>query len=107
MSSATICDPSDSELAKQISGTFSIRLKEDHFSFPTKSVISNPKVDTLYESAMQAGARGGKLLGAGGGGFLLFYVEPEKQEAVRKAMTGLQEVEFHVTRYGSRVVYFA
>lgn len=71
------------------------------------SVISNTKVDTLYESAMQAGARGGKLLGAGGGGFLLFYVEPEKQEAVRKAMTGLQEVEFHVTRYGSRVVYFA
>jgi D-glycero-alpha-D-manno-heptose-7-phosphate kinase len=69
------------------------------------SGISNPKIAEWYEAAMNAGAKGGKLLGAGGGGFLLFYVDMEKQDVVRQAI-GLQEVDFHVTRYGSRVVYF-
>ena len=48
--------------------------------------ISNNDIDFLYKKAMDAGATGGKLLGAGGGGFLLFYVEPEYQENVRKAL---------------------
>lgn len=70
------------------------------------SAITNPVITGLYEKAVAAGARGGKLLGAGGGGFLLFCVEPEKQDEIRKALSGLKEVEFHVTKYGSRVVYF-
>lgn len=71
------------------------------------SGITNGVVNEYYAKAMEAGAKGGKLLGAGGGGFLLFYVNQENQNCVRKALAGLQEVEFHVTRYGSRVVYFA
>lgn len=69
--------------------------------------ISNQEIDKLYEKGIKAGATGGKLLGAGGGGFILFYVEPQYQSEVRRALHELQEAEFHVTRYGSRVVYFA
>lgn len=71
------------------------------------SAITNEEIDMLYQKATDAGAGGGKLLGAGGGGFILFYVEPEYQDKVREALRGLKEVEFHVTKYGSRVVYFA
>lgn len=69
--------------------------------------ISNREIDRIYEKGIAAGAAGGKLLGAGGGGFILFYAEPQYQSGVRQALYGLREVEFHVTRYGSRVVYFA
>lgn len=66
--------------------------------------ITNPQIDTLYEKAMAAGALGGKLLGAGGGGFLLFYVPKEQQAAVRAALDGLMEVPFAFEEDGSRVV---
>jgi D-glycero-alpha-D-manno-heptose-7-phosphate kinase len=66
--------------------------------------ISSPEIDSRYESALSAGAAGGKLLGAGGGGFLLVYCDEQFQGGVRKAV-GLREVEFHITRHGSRVVY--
>ena len=69
------------------------------------SSISSSQIDETYERALAAGAMGGKLLGAGGGGFLLFYCDEEKQPAVRKAV-GLKEVDFRLSRYGSRVVYF-
>ena len=52
----------------------------------TGSAVSTNSIDALYEKGMQAGALGGKLLGAGGGGFLVFYVQPEYQEAVKEAM---------------------
>lgn len=72
----------------------------------TGSKISTDSIDMLYQKAMDAGAIGGKLLGAGGGGFLLFYVQPEKQEAVRTALHGLMEVPFCFETGGSRVLYY-
>lgn len=67
--------------------------------------ISNREINAIYEKALKAGALGGKILGAGGGGFLLMYCNEDKQEAVRKAV-GLKEIEFKISPYGSRVVYF-
>ena len=68
--------------------------------------ISNPEIAKLYDAAMNAGAVGGKLLGAGGGGFLLFYCDEEHQSSVREAV-GLRQIEIAPDMYGSRVVYFA
>ncbi len=68
--------------------------------------ISNLEIDDYYKNAINAGALGGKLLGAGGGGFILLYCDEAKQESVRKAI-GLRELDFRIARYGSRVVYFA
>jgi D-glycero-alpha-D-manno-heptose-7-phosphate kinase len=70
------------------------------------SGVTNAAINELHEKAIHAGAKGGKLLGAGGGGFLLFFVEQDKQQAVRDAL-GLRELDFQITRYGSSVVYFA
>lgn len=55
---------------------------------------------------MEAGAKGGKLLGAGGGGFILLYCDEQYQDQVRQAL-GLKEVDFELSTYGSRVVYFS
>lgn len=68
--------------------------------------ISNDAIDTYYNKALEAGASGGKLLGAGGGGFILLYCDEQYQNAVREAV-GLMELNFRIARYGSRVVYFA
>lgn len=68
------------------------------------SGISNPDIDKAYEAAMNSGALGGKLLGAGGGGFLLFYCEPENQERLRKNI-GLKEFEFKFEQDGTSIVY--
>lgn len=72
----------------------------------TGDSISTGSIDELYEKGLSAGALGGKLLGAGGGGFLLFYVQPEKQEAVRKAMKELMYIPFKFEESGSRVIYY-
>ncbi len=69
-------------------------------------VVSTSDIDTLYQRGLQAGALGGKLLGAGGGGFLLFYVQPDKQEAVREALKELVEVPFRFENGGTRVIYY-
>ncbi|WP_312691996.1 GHMP family kinase ATP-binding protein [Caproiciproducens sp.] len=68
------------------------------------SGISNPEIDRTYETAMENGALGGKLLGAGGGGFLLFYCEPQNQEKLRIAV-GLKQMNFKFERDGTSVVY--
>lgn len=68
--------------------------------------ISNDSIDSLYAKAIQAGATGGKLLGAGGGGFLLFYVEKDKQSAVHEAMKDLLYVPFEFENGGTRVLYY-
>lgn len=68
--------------------------------------VSTPAVDGIYESARNAGALGGKLLGAGGGGFILFYVPEERQQAVRQALEGLLEVGFRFDASGSRILYY-
>ena len=69
------------------------------------SGISNPLIDDLYEKARSVGAIGGKLLGAGGSGFLLFYVRPENQENVRSAMCELREMKFEMDNTGSSIIY--
>jgi len=73
----------------------------------TGNKISTGDIDEQYEKAMKAGALGGKLLGAGGGGFLLFYVEKDKQPAVLDAMSNLMHVPFRFENGGTRVVYYA
>ena len=70
------------------------------------SGISTSAIDEVYETAMKAGARGGKLLGAGGGGFLLFFVEPERQPAVREALRELLYVPFRFETGGPQVVHY-
>ena len=73
----------------------------------TGSAITTGSIDALYEKGLQAGALGGKLLGAGGGGFMVFYVEPEKQNAVREAMKELMYVPFRFEDEGTKVIYYS
>jgi D-glycero-alpha-D-manno-heptose-7-phosphate kinase len=68
--------------------------------------VSNPQVDALYESARSAGAIGGKLLGAGGGGFILFFVPPEHQAKVRQQLSRLIHVPFAFEFSGSQIIFF-
>lgn len=68
--------------------------------------VSNNTIDEAYNAAMKAGAWGGKLLGAGGGGFMLFFAPPEAQPAVRAALAHLTEVPISMEREGSRVVLY-
>lgn len=68
--------------------------------------ISNPDIDALYDSARRAGAIGGKLLGAGGGGFLLLFVRPENQEAVRESLNGNLQVPVEFENGGSRIIFY-
>lgn len=70
------------------------------------SGISTDSIDGLYAKGMAAGALGGKLLGAGGGGFLLFYVEEDKQESVKKTMEDLLYVPFEFENGGTRVIHY-
>ena len=69
------------------------------------SGISNPLIDDAYERAMKAGATGGKLLGAGGAGFMLFYVPEDKQGAVREAISDLREMDFEMDNSGTSIVF--
>jgi len=67
--------------------------------------ITSPLINSYYEKAIKAGAIGGKILGSGGGGFLLFYCEEEKQDNVRKALSSLKEVPFTFEPQGSKIIY--
>lgn len=71
------------------------------------SKISTGAIDLIYEKAKRAGATGGKLLGAGGGGFILFYVEKERQKAVTEALGDLMQIPFRFEDGGSRIMYYA
>ncbi|MCP5468946.1 MAG: kinase [Chlamydiales bacterium] len=68
------------------------------------SQVSNPSIDEAYTRARAAGAYGGKLCGAGNGGFLLFVVPSEKQDSVRKALQ-LEEIKFNFEDEGSKIIY--
>ena len=68
--------------------------------------ISNDSIDALYKKAIDEGAVGGKLLGAGGGGFMLFYVEEDKQEKVKEALKQLLYVPFEFETGGTRIMYY-
>lgn len=73
----------------------------------TGAKVSNGSIDELYGKAIDAGALGGKLLGAGGGGFLLFYCEKEKQDILKAALEQLMIVPFNFENDGSQVLYYA
>ena len=73
----------------------------------TGAKISTGSIDELYEKGIKAGALGGKLLGAGGGGFLVFYVQPEKRQSVLAAMKDLLHVPFEFENGGTQVLYYA
>ena len=72
----------------------------------TGSAITTDSIDGIYERGIAAGALGGKLLGAGGGGFLVFYVPPEKQDAVKSAMGNLLHVPFQFENGGTQVIHY-
>ncbi|HXF85227.1 MAG TPA: GHMP kinase [Anaerolineales bacterium] len=67
--------------------------------------VSNSTIDEMYDTARRAGALGGKITGAGGGGFLMLYVPYEKQAAVRYALRGLQELPFRLEADGTKVIF--
>jgi len=69
------------------------------------AAVSNPRIDKLYQRARLAGAIGGKITGAGGGGFLLFFVPPERQNAVQAALADLVHVPFAFDMQGSRILF--
>ena len=70
------------------------------------SAVSTNSIDGLYARGIEAGALGGKLLGAGGGGFLVFYVQPEYQDNVRKSMSDLMYIPFEFENGGTRVIHY-
>ncbi len=80
-----------------------------HEAWQTKRELSakvtNPDVDNLYEEAARAGAIGGKLTGAGGGGFLLLFVPPHRQQAVRERLSKLIHVPFRFDFTGSQIIF--
>ncbi len=69
------------------------------------SKISTNVIDDLYATARQAGALGGKITGAGGGGFLMLYCPRDRQDAVRYALRDLPELPFHLERDGTKVIF--
>lgn len=69
--------------------------------------ISEPKIDAIYERACRAGALGGKLCGAGGGGFMLLYTPPEAQARVREELKDFLEVPFRFDTLGSHVIFYS
>lgn len=72
----------------------------------TGAAVSTDCIDELYAEGIKAGALGGKLLGAGGGGFLIFYVQPEKQQAVKEAMKSLMYIPFLFEDGGTQVIHY-
>lgn len=76
------------------------------FKRSLSSRITSDRIDEIYDRARQAGAIGGKLLGAGGGGFFLLFVEPDKQQAVKEALKHYLYVPFEFETGGSQIIYF-
>ena len=70
------------------------------------SAVSTDSIDELYAKGMEAGAIGGKLLGAGGGGFMVFYVRPDKQKSVREAMKDLMYIPFVFEDGGTQIIHY-
>ena len=87
------------EFGKLLDHTWQLKRK-------TGSKVSTNTIDLLYQKGIQAGALGGKLLGAGGGGFLLFYVQPEYQSQVKEAMKDLLYIPFQFEDNGTKILYY-
>ena len=98
----SICD----DLARGI--LYNVGEKLDHtwkIKKGLSSGISTPEIDEMYDVARKAGALGGKILGAGGGGFMLLYAPREKHMAVRTSLAQYREVPFNIDYLGSRIVF--
>jgi D-glycero-alpha-D-manno-heptose-7-phosphate kinase len=85
------------------------KLLDDQWRIKRKltDLISNNQIDEIYVKGMESGAIGGKLLGAGSGGFMLFFAPPNKHEAIRAALGDKLFVPFRFENTGSKIVYFA
>lgn len=70
-------------------------------------VVSTSKIDGMYETGIKAGAIGGKLLGAGGGGFMLFFAPPEKHKKIKEKLKKFLTVPFQIEYSGSQIIYYA
>jgi D-glycero-alpha-D-manno-heptose-7-phosphate kinase len=68
--------------------------------------VSTSHIDAIYDAALKSGALGGKLLGAGGGGFILFYVKPERREKLQQKLAHLLNVPFRFDSLGSQIIYY-
>lgn len=68
--------------------------------------ISTNNIDYIYNKAMDAGSLGGKILGAGGGGFILFFAEPKKHEKIKESLSDLLHVPFNINNNGSQIIFF-
>ena len=82
--------------------SFEIRLLKKSFS----SRVSTADIDGIYDTALRHGALGGKILGAGGGGFMLFFVRPGQRKRVENALRPLLHVPFNFDTTGSQIVYY-
>jgi D-glycero-alpha-D-manno-heptose-7-phosphate kinase len=71
------------------------------------SMITTDAIDRMYETALRAGALGGKLMGAGGGGFLLLFVRPQEQERMKEALGKLLYVPARFDHLGSQIIYYS
>ena len=76
------------------------------FIHPTTKNTSNKFINQIYQTAIENGALGGKLLGAGGGGFLLLYVEPQNQKVVAEKLSDLYQLPFGFGNVGSQITYY-
>ena len=72
----------------------------------TGAAVSTDSIDEIYKKGIEAGALGGKLLGAGGGGFIVFYVQPEKQKDVKDALNNLMYIPFDFENGGTRIIHY-
>jgi len=68
--------------------------------------VTTPAIDQLYETALRAGAYGGKLLGAGGGGFVLVFADPGKQKKIREKLKKFLEIPFKFEQLGSQIIFY-
>ena len=69
------------------------------------SIVSTSKIDAIYETGIKAGAIGGKLLGAGGGGFMLFFAPPERHAEIKNKLKKFLHVPFRIEHAGSQIIY--
>lgn len=76
-----------------------------HLKKDITSKISNNEIDEIYDRAINAGAVGGKILGAGGGGFLMLYCKKERQDELVKELSFLQRLEYKFESYGSQIIF--
>jgi D-glycero-alpha-D-manno-heptose-7-phosphate kinase len=104
-----LCDEANSILQQKENGVSALgKLMHEGWMLKRELAegVTTPAIDDIYNAGLEAGALSGKLLGAGGGGFMLFLVEPDKQKAVREKLKDLIHVNFEIDTGGSKIVVF-